>query len=147
MPQNSFNLRALLVAAFSTLDDAVIAAVVIFLVSRFVSVPLWGIVVVALLLLGWTGVKYLALTRNPEFGFENMAGASGITLSSLSPKGTIRIGHQQWAAKARDGDIEAGIAVSVVGQHGLLMIVVRKGQPVDAVTPHIPPIFGGSVPS
>ena len=129
MPQNRFNFRLLFVSAVSLLDDALILTLAIIILSRFgIRAPVWLIIFIAILFVGWTFISYLAMRRNPQLGFENMIGATGLTLDSLSPKGTIRIGHERWAAKARGGNIGTGVAVMVINQNGLLLTVVRKNQ-------------------
>lgn len=129
MPQNRFNFRLLFVSAVSLLDDALILTIAIIILSRFgIHIPVWLIIFIAILFLGWTFISYLVMRRNPQLGFENMIGATGLTLDSLSPKGTIRIGHEQWAAKARGGNIGTGVAVVVISQNGLLLTVIRKNQ-------------------
>ena len=115
-------------AAVSLLDDAIILTVVILILSRFVHLPVWLIVLIALLFVGWAFMSCFAIRKSPQLGFENMVGATGVTLDSLSPKGTIRIDHERWAARARGDHIGAGVAVLVVGQSGLLLTVVKKEQ-------------------
>jgi len=128
MTQNKFNLRVFIMAAVSLLDDAIILTVVILILSRFVHLPVWLIVLIALLFVGWAFMSYFAIRKSPQLGFENMVGATGVTLDSLTPKGTIRIDHERWAARARGDHIGAGVAVLVVGQSGLLLTVVKKEQ-------------------
>ncbi len=136
MPQNKFNCRLLFVSVVSLLDDAIILTLAIIILSRFdIRTPIWLIIFIAILFVGWTFTSYLTMRRNPQLGFENMVGATGLTLDSLSPRGTIRIGHEQWAAKARGGNIGTGVAVVVVGQNGLLLTVVRKNQ-MESTEPH-----------
>ena len=138
MPQNRFNFRLLFFSAISLLDDAIILTLVIIILSRFgIHIPIWLIIIIAILFVGWTFISYLAMRRNPQLGFENMIGATGLTLDSLSPRGTIRIGHERWAAKAHGGNIGTGVAVVVVGQNGLLLTVVRKNQ---AESTELPPL-------
>ena len=127
IPQNRFNFRLLFISVLSLLDDAIILALWIIILSRFgIHIPIWLIFLIVLLFVGWIVISYLVMRRNPQLGFENMIGASGITLNSLSPRGTIRIGHERWAAKVHGGNIETGVAVMVVSQTGLSLTVVRK---------------------
>jgi membrane-bound ClpP family serine protease len=130
MLHNRFNFRLLFGSFVSLLDDAIILALVLIILSRFgIRTPTWLIVFIAVLFTGWTFASYvIIMNKNPQFGFENMIGATGLTLDSLSPKGTVKIGHEQWAAKARGGNIGTGIVVVVVSQTGLLLTVVRKDQ-------------------
>ena len=136
IPRNKFNFRLLFMSVVSLLDDAIILALGIIILSRFgIHIPVWLIIFIALLFVGWILISYLVMRRNPQLGFENMIGASGITLNSLSPGGTIRIGHERWAAKVHGGNIETGVAVVVINQNGLLLTVVREDQ-----KERIPPI-------
>jgi membrane-bound ClpP family serine protease len=136
MRQNKFNFRLLFASVVSLLDDAIILTLGIIILSRFgIRTPVWVIIFIAVLFIGWTFISYLAMRRNPQLGFENMIGVTGLTLDSLSPRGTVRIGHEQWAAKARGGNIGAGVAVVVVGQTGLWLTVVRKDQ-MESSEPH-----------
>lgn len=136
MLQNKLNFRLLIASVVSLLDDAIILTLAIIIFSRFgIRTPVWLIILIAVLFIGWTFVSYLAMRRNPPLGFENMIGATGLTLDSLSPRGTVRISHEQWAAKARGGNIGVGVAVVVVGQTGLLLTVVRKDQ-METTEPH-----------
>lgn len=132
MPQDRFNFRLLFVSIVSMLDDAVILTLLLIILSRLgVQIPLWLIIFVIVLFIGWVLVSYFAISKNPQLGFENMIGATGVTLDSLLPRGTIRIGHENWAAKAHGGNIGVGVTVLVVGQSGLLLTVVREDQTVN----------------
>lgn len=119
------SLKYIVFAVVSLLDDAIILTLLILLVSHFIEVPLWLIIPVGVVLVGWAVVSIVVIRKNPQLGFENMVGATGVTVGALSPKGTVRIGHELWAARADGEHIAAGIAVRVVGQSGLLLMVVK----------------------
>jgi len=135
MPRKRFGRRQLVLVVISLLDDVIIATVLILILSHFIRVPVWVVVVVAVMLATWATVSFLAVRRNPQLGFENMIGATGLAIEPLSPRGTIKIGHESWAAKASTGPIAAGSDVLVVGQNGLLLIVIRKDQSQVNETP------------
>jgi membrane-bound ClpP family serine protease len=127
MSNNRWNLKKVFMSTVSLLDEAIVVVLVIFVLSRFgIHTPIWVVVLVAAAFIGWATFSYVAMKKNPQLGFENMVGASGITVDCLSPKGTVRIGHELWAAMSREGKIEVGVAVVVNGQSGLLLSVVRK---------------------
>ena len=127
MHRNRFNLRLLFFSAISLSGDAIILTLVIIILSRFgIHTPSWITIFTAILLVGWTFISYFIMSKNPQFGFENKIGATGLTLDSLSPKVTIRIGHEHWAAKVSGGNIGIGVEVVVIGQNGLFLTVVKK---------------------
>ena len=127
MSNNRLNLKRVFMSTVSLLDEAIVVGLVIFVLSRFgIRTPIWVVVLVVAAFIGWATFSYIAMKKNPQLGFENMVGASGTTVDCLSPNGTVRIGHELWAAKSHEGKIEAGVAVVVNGQSGLLLSVVRK---------------------
>ena len=129
IPRNRFNFRLLFMSAVYLLDDAILVTLGIIILSRLgFHTPVWLIILVAILFAAWIIISYFVMMKNPQLGFENMIGNTGLTLDSLGPRGTVRIGHERWAAKARGGNIETGVAIVVVGQNGLLLTVVRENQ-------------------
>ncbi len=128
------SLRYIVFAVVSLLDDVIIVALLILLASHFIEIPLWIIIPVGVVLVGWAVVSIVVIRRNPQLGFENMIGATGVTVGALSPKGTVRIGHELWAARADEEHIADGTSVHVVGQSGLLLTVVKKDEPRNIET-------------
>lgn len=126
MPRKRFSRRQLILVAVSLLDDVIILTVLILIFSHFIRVPIWFIIPVASLVAGWSILSFLAVRRNPQLGFEDMIGATGVVIDPLSPTGTIRIGHERWAARASQTHLGLGVEVLVVGQSGLLLTVVSK---------------------
>ena len=90
--------------------------------------PIWLIITLALIFSLITYVLYRALKKNPLLGFENMVGKSGVAISAITHKGTIKIGRELWAAKTDQNDIEKGEEVTVIGQTGLKLTVIKKNQ-------------------
>jgi len=56
--------------------------------------PIWLIITLALIFSLITYVLYRALKKNPLLGFENMVGKSGVAISTITHKGTIKIGRE-----------------------------------------------------
>ncbi len=134
MPRRKASRKYLLLAVISFLDDAIIITLLVLLLSHFIQVPLWLLIPVGLISVGWTVVSIAVIRKNPQLGFENRVGATGVTVGALSPKGTVRIGHELWAATADHRHIEAGATILVVGQNGLLLTVVKKDEKSNAET-------------
>jgi membrane-bound ClpP family serine protease len=88
--------------------------------------PLWLIIALALVFSIITYVIYRTLKKNPQLGFENMIGKSGMTVNRLARKGTIKIGWELWAAEVDGDNIEAGEEVTVVSQTALNLTVIKK---------------------
>jgi membrane-bound serine protease (ClpP class) len=61
--------------------------------------------------------------RAPITGSQRLSGATGVSSTSLDPEGTVRVGGQAWSAHLRDGRMEPGQRVRVVGRKGLILEV------------------------
>jgi membrane-bound serine protease (ClpP class) len=61
-------------------------------------------------------------------GSRRLNGATGIARSPLDPRGTVSVAGQVWSARVRDGRLEAGRSIRVLGRTGLVLDV----EPVDA---------------
>ena len=90
--------------------------------------PLWLIITLVLALSALTYVVYCALSKKPLLGFESMIGKSGLTVSPITRKGTIRIGNELWSSETNYEYIEAGVEVIVTGQTGLKLNIRKKIQ-------------------
>jgi membrane-bound ClpP family serine protease len=88
--------------------------------------PLWFIITFVLIFSIITYVLYRALKKNPLVGFDNMIGKSGMTVNQITRKGTVKIGGELWAAEVDGDNIEAGEKVTVIGQTGLKLKVIKK---------------------
>ena len=123
----SLNIRLLLTIVISFIDGAIIILVLFFVLSQFgIEMPIWLIVTLVFIFSAITYVLYRALKNNPLLGFENMIGKSGLVISKIKLEGTIKIGRELWAARADQGDIEKGEEVTVIGQTGLKLTVIKK---------------------
>ena len=128
MPKR-INIRLLLTIIISLVDDAIIILVLFFVLSRFgIEMPLWLIITLVLIFSIITFVVYRALKKNPLLGFDNMIGKSGMTVSQIARKGTVKIGWELWAAEVDGDNIEAGEEVTVIGQTGLKLTVIKKSK-------------------
>ena len=95
-----------------------------------IHIPLAGLIA---LMVAWGAFSILtyrmgsrALRRKPLIGLPGMVGGKGEVVSSLDPKGMVRIKGELWEAASDGGRIDIGEEVTVVGQDGL-KLVVRKG--------------------
>ena len=123
------NIRLLLTIIISLVDEAIIILVLFFVLSRFgIEMPIWLIITLVLIFSAITYVLYRTLKKNPLLGFDNMIGKSGLVISKITREGTIKIGRELWAAKAEQDNIEKGEEVTVIGQTGLKLTVIKKSQ-------------------
>ncbi len=123
------NIRLLLTIIVSLVDEVIIIFVLFFVLSRFgIEMPIWLIITLVLIFSAITYVIYRALKKNPLLGFDNMIGKSGLAISKITREGTIKIGRELWAAKAEQDNIEKGEEVTVIGQTGLKLTVIKKSQ-------------------
>ncbi len=130
------NTKLILTIIVSLVDEAIIILVLFLVLSLFgIEMPLWLIITLALIFSVITFVVYRALSKKPLLGFDNMIGKSGITVSQIARKGTIKIGMELWHAETNNENIEAGEEATVIGQTGLKLKVIKKpgrmASPVD----------------
>ena len=123
------NIGLLLTIIISLADEAIIILVLFFVLSRFgIEIPIWLIITLVLISFAITYVLYRTLKKKPLLGFDNMIGKSGLAISKITREGTIKIGRELWAAKTDRDHIEKGEEVTVIGQTGLKLTVIRKSQ-------------------
>ena len=123
------NIRLLLTIIISLVDEVIIIFVLFFVLSRFgIEMPIWLIITLVLIFSVITYAVYRALKKSPLLGFDNMIGKSGIAINKIARKGTIKIGGELWAAEVDSENIEAGEEVTVIGQTGLKLTVIKKSQ-------------------
>jgi membrane-bound ClpP family serine protease len=124
---NKINFKLIGAILLSLADEAIILIVVIIVLSQFgIDIPLWAIIITVLIFIAITFVIYRSLRKNPQLGFENMLGLSGLAIENIGRKGTVRIEGELWAAKAKDENIKVGTQILVVEQTGLKLTVVKK---------------------
>jgi len=120
--------RLILSIASTILEEAALAAVVLWLLPRWnIRIPLWALI---LALLAWTAYSIIthragssALKMKQPVGLHNMIGCQGEVVSQLAPEGMVRIKGELWRARSAGGEINESIEVIVVGQERLELIV------------------------
>jgi membrane-bound ClpP family serine protease len=119
------NLRIIITILLSLVDDAIIFAIVLIVLPRLgITVPIWAIALVAVFFFANILISYYGLRKNPQQGFENMIGKSGVAVEPIGRKGTVRINGELWFAMTTGEDkIETGTEITVIDQSGLKLIV------------------------
>ena len=126
----------LILAIFSTLlEEAGLAAIVLWGLPQLgVHIP-WAVLIA--LMVAWGVLSIFsyragsqALRRKPVVGLPAMLDSKGRVVSSLTPKGVIKVGNELWEATSAGRRIKAGEEVTVVGQDRLRLIV-RKSSTVN----------------
>jgi membrane-bound ClpP family serine protease len=119
------NFKLIGVILLSLADEAVIFIVAFIILSVLgVHIPVWAIITSIVVVGGITYAIYVFLRRQPQLGFENMIGLSGITVEPVGRKGTIRIKGELWSAVTEGPKIEVGNIVKVIQQTGLQLTVI-----------------------
>jgi membrane-bound ClpP family serine protease len=127
------NTRLIIAIVTTTLEEAAIAAVALWLLPKIdVNLPLFVLVIIMLAWAGYAIFTYQmgtrALNKKPEIGLSDMVGSRGTVVRSLDPEGMVRIKGETWKAKSAGGKIDTGEEVTVVGREGLKLIVERAGR-------------------
>ncbi|MFC1899275.1 NfeD family protein [Chloroflexota bacterium] len=122
------NGRLVVAIITTTLEEIGIVVVVLWGLPKVgINIPLWIIIPVMVAWCTYTVVTYrmgsLALKKKPTHGLRAMLDSEGLAVSSLEPRGMVRINGELWQAESTDGNIEAGEKVTVVGQDRLKFIV------------------------
>ena len=109
------NPRLIIAIISNLLDEAIIAAFIIFGLPRLgVDIPLWGLILIGIGFLVYAVGFYLigskVLRKKPLPGLTNMVGVEGKVVSRLAPKGFIRAEGELWSSKADIGIIDIGAA-------------------------------------
>ncbi len=125
------NLKTLVAVLVSLIDDLLIAVVLLWLLPRLrVKIPLPLFITILAVWMTYAVLTFRfgrrILNREPLKGFSSMIGTEGYATSPLAPEGTVKIMGELWRAKGKDGNIEAGSRVYVVGQEGLKLVVSKK---------------------
>ena len=121
----------LIIAVVSTLvEEFAFYAIWRWLLPEFdIYVPVWVLVAVMVLWAAFAIVSFIFVThvlrRRAIVGLPTMVGMRGKVRSPLSPEGQVMIKGELWTAKSIDGNMDAGEAVTVVGQDSLQLIVRR----------------------
>jgi membrane-bound serine protease (ClpP class) len=103
--------------------------------SAHVSRPLLVVVSVAIGLFTFFTLRALVSARGQPVrtGVEALEGSSGVVISAIDPRGTVRARGETWTAEAADGPIPAGAPVRIVKVKGVKLIVEPEaGSPAEA---------------
>ncbi|MFA5316795.1 MAG: NfeD family protein [Dehalococcoidales bacterium] len=122
--------RLVLALISGLIEEAVLAAVVLVILPRFgIQIPVWGLIGLMVLLAVNNTVFFMigsrALRKGTLIGLPAMVGAEGEVVSSLSPRGLVKVRGELWQATSKGGEILVGEMVIVVGQDGLGLVVAR----------------------
>jgi membrane-bound serine protease (ClpP class) len=97
-----------------------------------IHVSVATIVVMTLLVVAFftfvLGKGIRAQARRIAFGGESLIGGRAVSVTALAPEGLIRMGGEQWSARAVQGSVSPGERVEVVGREGLCLLVRRAAQ-------------------
>jgi membrane-bound serine protease (ClpP class) len=93
------------------------------------SVSLWLIALGTLAVSGYVLIVLRAVLRIRRLparsGSEVLLGKEGVVTSDLTPRGTVRVGGEDWSAVTEVGPIAAGETVEVLGVEGITLRVHR----------------------
>ena len=122
------NLRDWIKVMLLLLNEAVVLAIVIFLLNYLdVKIPLAAMVALAVVIVAFLFIIHIKVIpvfhRNRISGHEGMLGLQGKVLQSLTPVGLVGIKGERWKAEAIGGHIETGMTIEVVGLEGLKLKV------------------------
>jgi len=113
------------------LDEAAAVALVLLVLWFFkISIPLWAVIVAALLLGAFIFITHKVIIpsfhRKRVTGSEGMIGLEGEVIEALTPIGVVRVEDEYWKAKSVDNDIAAGENVEILGLSKLVLEVKRR---------------------
>lgn len=125
------NLRLIVAVVTSLLDEALIVALIIWVLPQIgVSLPLPWLVAIVVGFGVFAAVTYRlgtrALAKKPLIGLSSMIDTTGKVACPLTPAGFVKIKGELWYARAENGEIDSGEEVVVVGQEKLKLIVRKK---------------------
>ena len=127
--------RRALFALLLLADEVAIVGAALLTLSVFrIQVPLGVLLTIVgtLVLVAYLTFRWLKpMDRRPYAGLASMLGMTGEVISTLNPRGQVRVAGEIWAASSSDGTIPAGKGVRIVHQEGLRLIVDRLPPPED----------------
>ncbi len=126
----STRLRLILAVITSLLDEAIIIAVILWVLPMFgIRLPLVWLIVIIIGFVIFAVTTFIlgthALSMKPVTGFTSMIGSTGKACNILDPEGFVKIKGELWHSSAESGEIDEGSDVIVVGQKRLKLIVRR----------------------
>ncbi len=86
------------------------------------------LIIVALIVAAifYVGVK--AQFKRVKTGKEALVGAKGTATTDLKPNGEVRVLGEFWQATTKEGEINMGQTIDVVGMEGMFLVVVPTEQ-------------------
>jgi membrane-bound serine protease (ClpP class) len=95
------------------------------------SISIWLIATVAVLaaLFAFIVLRGAVKSRHlpVQTGLSALLGESGLAISDMAPRGTVRVHGEEWSAIADDPPIRSGDSVAVTGMEGVTLKVRRIG--------------------
>lgn len=126
------NTRLIIAILTSLLDEALIIFVIIWGLPRFgINLPIYFTILICVGFIFYAVIVYKvgsrALLKHPVKGFTDLVGLEGKVVLALNRKvGTVLISGELWEARSENGEIEAGVKVTVIRQQGFTLIVKRE---------------------
>ena len=118
--------RTLVAIIASLIDEIVLVVMVVWVLPDLgIAVPIWLVILLAIMFLITGAWTLVVVRKRPNLGFENQLGVKAEAVTRIGKKGLIRIGRENWAARTEETEIEPGTQVVVVGQNALILSVVR----------------------
>ena len=116
--------------ATDIVKGAVLLAVVLVLLPQLgITLPLWGVILLALALVVQSVVSYRlshqALAKKPVVAPGNIIGSHGKAVTVLTPEGYVQVQGELWQAQTAC-QLEPGEEVIVTGMNLLKLLVTPK---------------------
>ena len=115
----------LLAIATSLLEEAVLVAVVLWLLPRIaINIPIWGLILMMIALGVYNYMTYRlgkkTLVRKPMVSLD--IGSRGRATTLISPTGYVRVNGELWQASS-SSIIDIGDEIVVVGIEGMKLLI------------------------
>jgi membrane-bound ClpP family serine protease len=129
------NARLILAILSSLLDEALIIGILLWGLPQLgIDIPLPVTITAVVLFAAFAVFSFKLgssiLKKQPLPGQTDLTGMEGIVVSTLGPKGTVKIEGELWSARSLEGTIAIGTEIVVITQKGLRLEVKKKQQPV-----------------
>ena len=120
-----YTIYTVLAIITSLLEEAALAAVVLWLLPRFgIDIPIWGLILMMIALGAYNYITYRlgmkALVKKPIISPD--IGSRGRTTTPISPRGYVRVKGELWQASS-SSTIDAGAEIAVVGMEGMTLLI------------------------
>jgi membrane-bound ClpP family serine protease len=125
------NARFILAVLSSLLDEALIIGVLLWGLPQLgINVPMPIIITAVILFAAFAVFSFKlgsrVLKMKPLPGQTDFTGMEGTVVSTLRPKGIVKIEGELWEARSLEGIIEIGARILVVNRKGLKLGVKKK---------------------